>query len=301
MTQEKGYLELLQHILDHGEERHGRNGRTLAIFGARLEFDLRRGFPLLTTKRVFWRGIVEELLWFLRGSTDARELAAKNVHIWDGNSSREYLDSRGLQHYAEGELGTVYGWQWRNFGGTFALGEDGRRADFLKDGKDQIRYVLEQLASQPHGRRAVLSAWNPLQAHMMALEPCHVLYQFYVSNAGGLSCQVYCRSQDTMAGTPFNIGSTALLTTLLAKCLGLEPERVILVAGDTHIYDAHIAAAKEQVERVPYEFPTIEITKDINPSASITEKLGWLESLTFDDIKIHDYKCHPPIKIEMVV
>jgi thymidylate synthase len=136
---------------------------------------------------------------------------------------------------------------------------------------------------------------------MMALEPCHVLYQFYVSNSNGLSCQLYCRSQDTMAGTPFNIGSTALLTTLLAKCLGLAAERVILCTGDTHIYGEHIEAAKEQIERVPYEFPVIEIVKDIDPRSTIDEKLQWLESLTFDDIKLHDYKCHPPIKIEMVV
>ena len=288
---ESQYLALLKKILGTGEERDGRNGKTLGLFAERLEFDLKEGFPLLTTKRVFWRGVVEELLWFLRGSTDARELQAKNVHIWDGNTSRGYLDTVGLSHYDEGMLGPGYGFQWRCFGGDYPR---------FENGVDQIRYLLEELSKNPHGRRAVLSAWNPKQANQMALVPCHVLYQFYVGSKG-LSCQLYCRSQDICAGTPFNIASTSLLTTLLAALLGVPVDRVILVAGDTHVYEQHIGNAKIQIARTPYKPPRLNITRPVPPKDSDTnEKIKWLETLSFEDLELTDYECHPALKYEMI-
>lgn len=288
---EQQYLDLLRKIIICGEERDGRNGKTLSLFGERLEFDLKDGFPLLTTKRVFWRGVVEELLWFLRGSTNAKELQAKDVHIWDGNTSREYLDAHGLEHYEEGQLGPGYGFQWRCFGGDYPLHENGI---------DQIRYVLRELTTNPHGRRAVLSAWNPKQAHAMALVPCHVLYQFYIGKHG-LSCQLYCRSQDVCAGTPFNIASTALLTTLLASLLGVPTDRIILIAGDAHVYEPHIENAKIQIERTPYKCPQLKIKKEIPPITSeLDEKIKWLETLTYEDFELLEYQCHPTLKYEMI-
>lgn len=288
---EKQYLSLLKDILENGEERDGRNGKTLSLFGQRLEFDLSKGFPLLTTKRVFWRGVVEELLWFLRGSTDATELQAKNVHIWDGNTSREYLDAVGLTHYPVGELGPGYGFQWRCFGGDYPQRENG---------VDQVHYLLTELSANPHGRRAVLSAWNPKQASQMALVPCHVLYQFYVGSKG-LSCQLYCRSQDVCAGTPFNIASMALLTSLLGALLHIPTDRVILIAGDTHVYEQHVENAHIQVTRDPYIPPQLVIKKPVPPKEStVDEKMSWLEALTFEDLELANYNCHPPLKYEMI-
>ena len=288
---EKQYLSLLEKILAHGEERHGRNGKTLSLFGERLVFNLKDGFPLLTTKKVFWRGVVEELLWFLRGSTDATELQAKNVHIWDGNTSREYLDAVGLKHYKDGELGPGYGFQWRCFGGDYPN---------HVNGIDQIRYLLQELSNSPHGRRAVLSAWNPKQAHAMALVPCHVMYQFYIGN-NGLSCQLYCRSQDVCAGTPFNIASASLLTTLFAGLLGLPTDKLILITGDTHIYEQHIENAKIQAKREPYTPPSLRIIRPMPPKDSdIDEKLKWLETLQFEDLELIKYDCHPMLRYEMI-
>lgn len=288
---EHQYLQLLRRILVSGEERDGRNGKTLSLFGERLEFDLKAGFPLLTTKRVFWRGVAEELFWFLRGSTDAKELQEKNVHIWDGNTSREYLDGVGLGHYDEGELGPGYGFQWRCFGGDYPK---------RQNGIDQIRYVLGELSSNPHGRRAVLCAWNPKQASQMALVPCHVLYQFYVGKKG-LSCQLYCRSQDVCAGTPFNIASTSLLTTILAALLDIPVDRVILVAGDTHVYEPHIENAKIQINREPHAPPQLRIVRPMPPKgSSMDEKMNWLETLKFEDFELVNYECHPVLKYEMI-
>jgi thymidylate synthase len=285
------YISLLKRILETGEERDGRNGKTKSLFAERLEFDLKEGFPLLTTKRVFWRGVVEELLWFLRGSTDAKELQAMNVHIWDGNTSREYLDAVGLKDYQEGELGPGYGFQWRCFGGDYPKHENGI---------DQIKYLLTELSNNPHGRRAVLSAWNPKQAHEMALVPCHVLYQFYVGEKG-LSCQLYCRSQDVCAGTPFNIASTALLTTLFATLLNIPTDRIVLIAGDTHVYEPHIENAKIQITRIPYKSPNLKINRDVpSKDSDINEKIKWLETLTFEDFEIWNYECHPTLKYEMI-
>lgn len=287
---ERGYLDLLNHILNHGEERHGRNGLTLSTFGERLVFDLKQGFPLLTTKRVFWRGIVEELLWFLRGSTDATELQEKGVHIWDGNTTREFLDNVGLHAVPEGQIGAGYGFQWRAFGGDYPL---------RRGGVDQIRYILSELKTNPHGRRAVLVAWNPKQLQMAALPPCHFAYQFYIGK-NGLSCQMQMRSCDVCAGLPFNIASTSLLTHLLAHLLGLEADRVCIVMGDTHVYEEHFQNAREQLARSPLTPPTLRILRPAPHDATVDDMVMWLETLTSADVEIHGYNHHPPLKYAMV-
>ena len=296
MVEEAGYLSLLSRVLNNGEKRHSRNGNTLSLFGEKLEFNLKTGFPLLTTKKVFLRGIAEELFWFLRGSTNANELIAKNVHIWDGNTSREFLDSVGLHHLMPGYLGAGYGHCWRSFGGDYpSLPGVGANC-----GVDQIRFLLTELSTNPHGRRALLSAWNPCQLTKAALPPCHYAYQFYI-NENGLSCICNCRSQDLCAGTPFNIASTALFTHLIAHLLGVEVDRVILMMGDAHIYEEHIENAHEQIDRMPKNKPTLCIVREAPPhKSSIDEKIKWLETLKFEDIQIENYDSHPAIKYPMI-
>ena len=290
-SDEQGYLDLVKKVLVEGEARAGRNGATLSTFGERLEFDLTTGFPLLTTKRVFWRGVAEELFWFLRGSTDAKELSDKGVRIWDGNSTREFLDSVGLQECETGTIGAGYGFQWRAYNGVYPSGDGG---------VDQVRYVLEQLTCNPHSRRIVLNAWNPCQLQQAALPPCHTMYQFYI-NSRGLSCSLVCRSQDVILGTPFNIASTALFTSLLAHLLYIPAHRVIINMGDTHVYCAHTDVAAEQVGRTPFAKPALRILRPAPPKdATIDEKLRWLETLTIDDVQLNDYQCHQPIKCAMV-
>lgn len=289
--EEAGYLALVKRILDDGEYREGRNGGTKSVFGEKVEFRLNNGntFPLLTTKRVFWRGVVEELLWFLRGSTDVKELQAKNIHIWDGNSTRAFLDSVGLHDVPEGDIGLGYGKQWRNFGGI-APGS----------GVDQLAYVIDELRKNPAGRRCLLSAWNPVHLHMAALPPCHVMYQFYVGT-NGLSCQMYQRSQDCMSGAPFNYASTALLTMILAHILRVPADRVIVVSGDTHVYEPHFENAAIQVTREPYAPPRVAIRKEPPPpEARTTEMIQWIEGLTFEDFELTGYVHHPALKFEMV-
>jgi len=296
MTEEYGYLDLLSKVLNYGELRHSRNGNTVSLFGERLEFNLKTGFPLLTTKKVFLRGVAEELFWFLRGSTNANELIAKKVHIWDGNTSREFLDSVGLHHLMPGYLGAGYGHCWRSFGGDYPS-VPGSGANC---GVDQVKYILTELITNPHGRRALLNAWNPCQLSKAALPPCHFAYQFYI-NANGLTCMCNCRSQDLCAGTPFNIASTALFTHLLAHLLYIPVDRIILIMGDAHIYEAHKEGAQIQVTRFPKEKPTLRILREAPPlKSSIEEKLQWLETLKYEDIDIINYVCDPAIKYEMI-
>ena len=307
---EYGYLELLEDIIDNGQERKGRNGNTLSIFGSRIEFLINKSFPILTTKRVFFRGVVEELLWFLKGSTNAKELQDKDIHIWDGNTSREYLDSVGLTDMQEGYLGPGYGYQWRSFGGNYPN----------KDGVDQLEYILKELITNPHGRRCILSAWNPNQMPNMALPPCHMTYQFYIDKHG-LSCQMYMRSCDVAAGLPFNICSTALFTLIIAKILNISTHKIIIITGDTHLYEEHLENVKIQLKREPLLPPTINIkkklpesfliNKDSNDSDSdidykptvndIPEIIKWIEELQYQDFELLNYKNHGPIQFKMVV
>lgn len=289
MASERAYLDLVSRLLVVGERREGRNGATRSLFGERLEFDLKNGFPLFTTKRVFWRGVVEELLWFLRGSTNANELSTKGVKIWDGNTSRAFLDSVGLRGEPEGSIGAGYGFQWRGFGGAYPE-RDG--------GVDQLRYVARELVENPHGRRAILSAWNPQQLAMAALPPCHFAYQFYRGEKG-LACQLHMRSSDVCAGLPFNVASSALLTHLLAHALGVGVDRLIVTIGDAHVYEQHVESSMVQVAREPFEPPYLSIRRKA-PSKDVDAIVEWLETLVFDDVSIESYTYHPALRYEMI-
>lgn len=284
---EMQYLNLLQNVLTHGEQRSDRTGTgTFSTFGRRIEFSLDNNtIPLLTTKRVFWRGVTEELLWFLRGSTDAKELQDKKIRIWDGNSTREFLNGRGLSHYKVGELGPVYGFQWRHFGASYA----GSSADYSAKGVDQIETVIEQLKTNPRSRRIVCSAWNPSDLSKMALPPCHILFQFYVDADFNLSCQMYQRSADLFLGLPFNIASYSLLTHIIAQRTGLTPGKLSICIGDAHIYKNHVDACMIQLARNPTEFPTLNIKR-------MPEKIG---DYRYDDFEVNGYIPQKTIRAPM--
>jgi thymidylate synthase len=281
---EKGYLNLLKDIYDNGVRKDNRNGFTYSSFGSILKFNVNNGlsFPLLTTKKVFFRGIVEELLWFLRGSTNSKELEEKGINIWKGNSNREYLNSIGLINNKEGELGKIYGYEWRSFNGYF----------------DQIKYILEEL-SLNNSRRAILSAWNPCDLKEQALPPCHLLYNFYKIDNSNLNCMMYMRSADLFLGVPFNIASTTLLAMIIGKVMGMKINEICISICDCHIYDEHFEAVKEQLTRDIYESPKVEIKKNIDITISIDEKIKWIEELKFEDFELNDYKYHPAIKAIM--
>lgn len=284
---EAGYLKLLKDTLKEGEIKYTRNGVVYSKFGCMMKFNNINNFPLLTTKKMFLRGIVEELLWFLRGSTDANELKEKKVNIWTGNSTREYLDSVGLTEYKEGELGPVYGWQWRKFGEDYSNPNT--------KGKDQIRYVLEELLKPNNSRRAVLSGWNPVDLNKMALPPCHILYIFNKTDKG-LSCHMTLRSSDLFLGLPFNIASTALLTQILATVLHIDISEICLSICDAHIYQEHVQQIDKQVLQEPYELPKLIIKKFPPPiDSSIDEKIIWIESLKYEDFELKDYLSHPAL------
>ena len=286
IANERGYLNLLNFILNNGTKKETRNGFTYSHFGSLLRFNINDGqsFPLLTTKKVFIRGIVEELLWFLRGSTNSKELEEKGINIWKGNSSREYLDSIGLFNYPEGELGPIYGFQWRKFNGKI----------------DQIRYVLEELELK-NSRRALLSAWNPVQLKQQALPPCHILYNFYKNDDENLSCMMYMRSADLFLGVPFNIASTAILCMIIAKVMGMKSKDICISICDNHIYEEHLEQVKQQLNNEIYESPQMIIKKDFDLSKyiSIDEKIKWIEELKFEDFELSNYKSHPTIKAIM--
>jgi len=242
---EEQYLQLLQHLLTC-EERSTRNGTTLSTFGYQLRCNLQEGFPLLTTKKMFFRGIVEELRWFLNGDTNVQNLRVKKVHIWDHNTkSRDY------------DAGPVYGFQWRHFGAKYNTCHD----SYKGQGVDQIAKVVDLIKNNPTSRRILISAWNPSDQDQMALPPCHVSYQFYVQD-NMLSCQLYQRSSDAFLGLPFNIASTALLTHILAKHCGLQVGDLIITLGDVHLYTEHVDAAQKQLTRVPYTLPSLAVELD---------------------------------------
>ncbi|KAJ1863773.1 Thymidylate synthase [Coemansia sp. RSA 2703] len=291
--EERQYLELIRQILDTGESRGDRTGTgTLALFAPpQLRFNLADTFPLLTTKRVFWRGVVEELLWFIRGQTDATLLSEKNVHIWDGNGSRAFLDSRGLVDRREGDLGPVYGFQWRHFGAQYESAD----TDYAGKGVDQLQDVIRKIRENPTDRRIIMSAWNPADMDKMALPPCHMFAQFYVSNPGtpdaALSCQMYQRSCDVGLGVPFNIASYALLTCLIAQVTGLKPGYFIHCMGDTHIYANHVDALRVQIEREPRPFPKLHIKR-------VPDRI---EDFTIEDLELVGYNPHGKIHMDMAV
>lgn len=264
---EQPYLDLMHHVLEHGVTKHDRTGvGTRSVFGHQMRFDLGRGFPLVTTKKLHLRSIIHELLWFLRGETNIAYLKENGVRIWD-----EWADE-------EGELGPVYGYQWRSWPRP-----DGGHVD-------QIAGVVEQIRHNPDSRRLIVSAWNPALIDEMALPPCHALFQFYVAE-GRLSCQLYQRSADIFLGVPFNIASYALLTRMVAQVCGLAPGEFVHTLGDAHLYLNHLAQAELQLSRTPQSEPQLRLNPDVTD----------LFAFRFEDIAIEGYDPHPHIKAEVAV
>ena len=261
------YHDLLKHILEKGTDKTDRTGTgTKSVFGYQMRFDLAKGFPLVTTKKVHLRSIIHELLWFLKGETNIAYLKENGVSIWD-----EWADS-------EGELGPVYGKQWRHW--------EGKNGQVV----DQITSLVQEIKKNPDSRRLIVSAWNVAELPQMALMPCHSLFQFYVAN-GRLSCQLYQRSADVFLGVPFNIASYALLTHMIAQVCQLEPGDFVHTFGDVHIYSNHFEQVKLQLSRQPFPLPTLQL----NPA--VTD----LFSFRFEDIEILNYQCHPAIKAPVAV
>ena len=263
----KQYLSLLQHILDNGVEKNDRTGTgTKSCFGYQMRFDLQKGFPLVTTKKLHLKSIIYELLWFLKGETNIKYLKDHGVSIWD-----EWAD-------VSGELGPVYGKQWRSWA--------------VADGTtiDQISDVISQIKKNPDSRRLIVSAWNVAELPKMALMPCHVLFQFYVAN-GRLSCQLYQRSADVFLGVPFNIASYALLTMMMAQVCDFEPGEFIHTFGDVHIYNNHMDQVKLQLSRNPYPLPVMKL----NPAVKN------IFDFQFEDFTLENYQCHPAIKAPVAV
>merc|ERR1712083_1158792 len=250
-------------------------GGTRSMFGKMMRFSLQKTFPLLTTKRVFWRGVMEELLWFVKGDTNAKNLSDKGIKIWDGNGSREFLDKRGLSHREEMDLGPVYGFQWRHFGTKYV----DMHTDYTGKGVDQLAECIRKIKEDPTDRRILLSAWNPADLSLMALPPCHMFCQFYVAN-GELSCQMYQRSADMGLGVPFNIASYSLLTRMMAQVCGLEAGEFIHVIGDCHVYLNHVEPLKEQLKRQPGAFPKLKINPEIKD----------IDGFSYKDFEIVGYK-----------
>ncbi|XP_058468187.1 thymidylate synthase [Malaya genurostris] len=282
------YLHLIRRVLSNGNKRVDRTGvGTMSLFGTQMRYNLRNNtMPLLTTKRVFFRGVAEELLWFIRGSTNAKELQAKNIHIWDGNSNRKFLDSAGFTNREEGDLGPVYGFQWRHFGAKYTTWSD----DYTGQGIDQLNEVINRIRTNPTDRRIIMSAWNPIDIPQMALPPCHCLAQFYVAD-DELSCLLYQRSADIGLGVPFNIASYALLTHMIAHITGLKAGDFIHTMGDTHVYLNHIDPLKEQLTRAPKKFPTLHFKRVVKS----------IDQFQYEDFDIRDYDPYPPIKMQMAV
>jgi thymidylate synthase len=261
------YLQLLQHILDNGTEKTDRTGTgTRSCFGYQMRFDLQKGFPMVTTKKLHVKSIFYELLWFLKGDTNIKYLKENGVSIWD-----EWANEAG-------ELGPVYGEQWRSWKGA-----DGVVVD-------QITELIKQIKTTPDSRRLIVSAWNVAELPKMALMPCHTLFQFYVAD-GKLSCQLYQRSADVFLGVPFNIASYALLTMMIAQVCDLQPGDFVHSFGDVHLYNNHIEQAKLQLTRTPFELPTLKI----NPAVKD------IFSFDFSDFTIENYQCHPAIKAPVAI
>ena len=302
----KKYLELLKDILENGETKDDRTGTgTISVFGRNLRFDLRRNFPAVTTKKLAWKACVGELLWFIEGTGDERRLAELThgtrdgvTTIWTPNALAPYWKSKAK---FEGDLGRVYGVQWRHwltpvthksevfmdeFGATY-----NRKGSIHHKEVDQLKNLIEGIQQDPNGRRHILTAWNPGELDQMALPPCHIMCQFYVNKNKELSCHMYQRSVDVFLGLPFNIASYALLTHLIAQVCGLGVAELIISTGDTHIYSNHVEQVKEQLSREPLQLPTLKINHAIKN----------IDDFLPEDIELIDYTCYTAIKADMAV
>ena len=287
--EEDQYLNLIKQILDKGTWEEGRNGRTKSIFGHSMRFSLANGkIPILTTKKTAWKTCLKELLWFIRGETSNQLLLDQGVHIWDGNASREFLDSRGLTHYEVNELGPIYGHQWRHFNAKW----QGDAHDYSGEGVDQLQQIIDDLKDPEKrtSRRLIMTAWNPCQLDEMSLPPCHNFCQFNVHDGNKLSCMMVQRSCDFFLGIPINIASYSFLTHLLAKHCGLEAYEFVHFMGNCHLYENAIDAAELQIQREPYPFPRVSIKQ-------VRENIN---DYQVDDFIINNYQHHEPIKVEMV-
>ena len=294
---ENQYLNLIKDIMRNGRKRMDRTGTgTYSVFGRQLRFDIREYFPILTTKRVYWKGVVEELLWFLKGDTNINHLIEKNVHIWDGNSTREYLDKIGLVNREERDGGPIYGFQWRHFGAKYNTMYD----NYEGCGVDQFAECLNLIRNNPESRRIIMSAWNPSSMKEMCLPPCHVMYQFYVDVENNeISCHMYQRSADVFLGLPFNICSTALLTHIMASLTDRKVGDIIISLGDAHIYSNHLEQCKIQIERIPRDWPILKINGC--GLCGWSEGINNVEDFKFENFELLGYSPHPTIKAEMAV
>lgn len=285
---EAAYLKLLRDVLHNGACREDRTGTgTRSVFGRQIEFDLSHGFPLITTKKTFWKGIVRELLWFLKGQTDAKILSKDGVRIWDGNTSASFLRDRGLDYQA-GDAGPIYGFQWRHWGAEYT----GCETDYRDDGHDQLKTLIRTLRTDPTSRRHVVSAWNVADLDAMALPPCHLLFQCYVTHDDRLDMHVYQRSVDIGLGLPFNIASYALLVHLICRLTGYAPGRLVMSLGDVHVYLDHIDALRQQIDRVPNAPPRVVIRPN---------RYSWLHEYKEADISLEDYRPGAPLPMAMAV
>ena len=281
--QEFQYLHLLKDILENGSQKDSRNSVVYSSFGSRMKFDLRKGFPLLTTKKMPWKTILRELLWFIKGSTNNQDLQDKKVHIWDANASKEFLETRGLS-YEEGDLGPIYGFQWRHFGANYV----DHKTDYQGQGVDQLQWIIHEIQTNPTSRRLIMSSWNPVDLDKMALPPCHIMIQFNIDNQF-IDAQLYQRSGDMFLGVPFNISSYSFLLHIIGKITGYIPRYFIHIIGDTHIYKDHIDPVKEQLLRIPDMFPSLEINS-----------IDTIDTIQESDFKIVNYNYYPTIQAEMI-
>jgi len=287
-VEEQQYLSMVRRIIDTGYVENGRNGTTRCLFGEKMEFSLDDNrLPLLTSKKVAWRTCLRELLWFMSGSTSNDVLRENKVNIWDGNSTREFLDSRGLHHLRPGDLGPVYGHQWRHFGAPYTTCE----ADYTNQGVDQLSQVINQLKNDRQSRRIILCAWNPGQLDEMALPPCHAFVQFHVVENTKLICCLYQRSGDVGLGVPFNIASYAFLTHLLAHHTGLVAHKLIHFIGNAHVYETHVDALREQLNNDVSGFPTLKIVAPVREN---------VEEYVEKDFVVSGYSPSKVVKMDMV-
>lgn len=284
---ETQYINLVRRILSKGSDKMDRTGTgTISVFGDMSRYSLENNtFPLLTTKRVPFRVVAEELLFFIRGQTDNKILKSKNVNIWNLNGTKEFLNSRGIDR-EEDDLGPIYGFQWRHFGAEYRTCSD----EYSGTGIDQLNSVINELKNNPNSRRMVVSAWNPLDLDIMALPPCHVLFQFVVTD-NKLNCMLYQRSGDVGLGVPFNIASYSLLLKMVAYITEIPEGEFVHILCDAHIYKNHISQLAEQVEREPRQFPTLKIVAK--------EPRKRIEDFQIEDFVLEEYNPHPPIKMDM--